>query len=246
MANNFLSFKKPYIWILLLTIIIGGLVYFRQKQTSETLQIHKKGNVTTYTHGEYVVKEYENLFTPEECKLMIEIGIENGMKESDVLTYGKEKDTEVNNSYRKSKQTWIPDSKHHLFEKFATVSEELTGIPKNHQEMTQVAMYDPQGKFNEHFDACVYEDKSYCDRINNNAGQRRSTLLLYLNDEFEEGETEFVNIGLKIKPKTGSAILFWNVDEKETLIQKSKHRGCVVKSGNKWIATKWSHISEWV
>lgn len=248
MFPNFkLSFKKPLIWILLLVALIGLVVWLRPKEApSNRVVIKKNGNTTTYTLDDYTITEYTNLFTPEECKRMIEIGIENGMKESDVLTYGKESDTEVNNSYRKSKQTWVPDSKHPLFQKFANLAAELSGIPVSHQEMTQVAVYDPQGKFNEHYDACVYEDKEYCNRINNNAGQRRSTLLLYLNDDFEEGETEFVTLGVKIKPKTGTAILFWNVDENEVLLEKSKHRGCIVKSGNKWIATKWSHIKEWV
>jgi hypothetical protein len=77
-------------------------------------------------------------------------------------------------------------------------SEKITGIPKENQEELQVATYEPNGKFVEHFDSCIYEDREYCNRINHYAGERRATLLIYLNNDFKDGETEFVELGLNI------------------------------------------------
>lgn len=223
-----------------LSIITILVAYFRSLKNKPV-----EPNIVKHQHGDYEVLEIYNLLSPEECKQLIDAATAHGMKESDVLSYGAETGTAVNDSYRKSKTAWLPDDYHPLCMRLAQYSEQITGIPRENQEMLQVAHYENKGKFNEHFDACVYDDKEYCEKMNNYAGQRRSTLLIYLNDDFKGGETEFVTIGLKIKPEKGKAILFWNVDENEELLQKSKHRANPVREGEKWICTKWSHMRKY-
>ena len=52
-----------------------------------------------------------------------------------------------------------------------------------------------------------------------------------MNEDFDEGETEFFN-GEKIIPQTGRLLIFpanWIYI----------HRGCTVKTNNKYIATGW-------
>lgn len=226
--------------VLALILIVCSIIYFK---TNHSKPVDPK--IVKHTHGDYEVLEIFNLLTPEECKKVIEAAKAKGMQESDVLSYGASTGTKVDDQYRKSKTSWLPDDYHPLCMRLAQYSEQITGIPRENQEMLQVAYYEPLGKFNEHFDACVYDDKEYCEKMNNFAGQRRSTLLIYLNDNFKGGETEFVSIGLKIKPQVGKAILFWNVDEDENIIQKSKHRGNPVEDGEKWICTKWSHVRKY-
>ena len=108
-----------------------------------------------------------------------------------------------------------------------------------------VAKYDKNGKFDSHYDCCVYDDEEKCRIMNGNSGERRSTLMIYLNDDFEGGETEFEKIGLKIKPEKGKAILFWSTDDNGKTIDNSLHRGNKVISGTKMICTKWSHMHKW-
>lgn len=55
---------------------------------------------------------------------------------------------------------------------------------------------------------------------------------LYLNDDFDAGETEFYHQQRKIKPKTGSLLL-------APAGFTHTHRGNVPKRGNKYIATSW-------
>lgn len=55
---------------------------------------------------------------------------------------------------------------------------------------------------------------------------------IYLNDEFDEGETEFLYQGRKIVPRTGS-LLFAPTAFTHT------HRGNMPKGGDKYIATSW-------
>lgn len=230
--------------IILITLII---LYFRysnnSKESDADIKSHtNKPNIVKHTHGDYEVLEIFNLLTEAQCKELITYAKSKGMAESDVLSYGASKGTEVNDNFRKSKTAWLQDSEHPLVMHLALFSEQISNIPRENQEMLQVAHYETNGKFNEHFDACVYDDKAYCDKMNNYAGQRRATLLIYLNSDFQGGETEFTEIGLKIKPEAGKAILFWNTDDEENILPKSKHRANPVQNGEKWICTKWSHF----
>lgn len=205
------------------------------------VRANKDFRIVKHSAQGYEVLEIYNVLTPEECDSLIAYSTNKGMKDSDVLAYGSSSGTEVNTQYRTSKTAWVRDEEHPIAMKLAQLSMQLTGIPIENQEMLQVAHYTNNGKFNEHFDACVYEDKSFCDKMNNYAGQRRSTLLVYLNDDFDGGETEFVSIGIKVKPEKGKAVLFWNTDDQEVIIPQSKHRANPVHNGEKWICTKWNH-----
>lgn len=201
-----------------------------------------KLNAIKHEKKGYVIYEYPHLLTASECDDIIAYASKKGLSESDVLDYATSTGTSVNNDYRTSKTAWLQDNEHPVCHKLAVISEKLTGIPKRNQEMSQVAFYQSGGKFNEHFDACVFDDVEYCNKMNNGAGQRRSTLLVYLNDDFTGGETVFVDVDIHIKPQKGTAILFWNTDEDERIIPESKHRANPVTSGEKWICTKWSHV----
>ena len=56
--------------------------------------------------------------------------------------------------------------------------------------------------------------------------------MLYLNDNYKGGETEFLNQAIKIKPETGKLILFppfWT----------HEHRGVKLQKSVKYIATTW-------
>lgn len=194
----------------------------------------------------YRVQEIENILTPLECDEMIAYAKKKGMSDSDVLSYGSKKDTVVDTSNRRSKTAWLKDADHPLAMKLALLSEKLTGLPQNTQEMLQVAYYEPGGKFNDHYDACNESNKEYCDKMNHHAGQRRSTLLIYLNDTFEGGETVFPKINKVITPKKGNGILFWNTTPDEVIIPESMHRGNPVIGGEKWICTKWSHVKPYL
>jgi hypothetical protein len=55
---------------------------------------------------------------------------------------------------------------------------------------------------------------------------------IYLNDAFDEGETEFYHQQRKIRPKTGSLLL-------APAVFTHTHRGNMPKRGDKYIATSW-------
>ena len=70
-------------------------------------------------------------------------------------------------------------------------------------------------------------------------GQRIATFLIYLNDDFEGGETDFPAIGLRFKGRTGDALFFANVDRSNQPDQKTVHAGLAPTAGEKWIFSQW-------
>jgi len=115
----------------------------------------------------------------------------------------------------------------------------LTGVPHEHAEKLQVVKYQPNGFYNEHHDAaCDPGRHSY--EFEQNGGQRKVTMLIYLSDEFEGGATRFPNLDLELKPSKNSSILFYPLQEKgDKCHPKALHAGLPVTSGQKYIANVW-------
>jgi len=229
--------KRFILPILCILLVIVAYSFFFPRTTSfspSNTLITKKG---------YTIVEYSNIFTPEECKTLIELAKSRDMMQSEVLVNSYGKDSNVDKDARKSKQVWLRDDVHPLLQRTADFTASITKFPVENQEETQIVVYEPGGMFVPHFDPCaqIKEDPEFCKKMNRGAEQRRYTLLIYLNDEYEEGETEFVNIGVKIKPKAGKGIFFQSTYDDHEIIEQSMHKGCEAKKGNKWIFTKWVH-----
>lgn len=209
-------------------------------------RLHLKHDIKKHVgKNGYTVFEIQGLLTPQECNELIATASTQGLVESQVWSYDRHQGNTYDTKHRKSKQTWLHPSVCAAAQKASDISVGLTGIPATNQELVQIAMYEEGGMFNAHFDACQDDDKEYCDKMNHNAGQRKSTLLIYLNDDFKGGETEFVDIGVQITPKRGNAILFFDTHPDESVILESKHRAHPVYNGKKWICTVWSHSKEY-
>lgn len=71
--------------------------------------------------------------------------------------------------------------------------------------------------------------------------QRIATFLIYLNDGFEGGETEFLRVGLKARAPTGGALYFANVDPAGAADPMTLHAGVAPTSGEKWLLSQWVH-----
>lgn len=132
----------------------------------------------------------------------------------------------------------------------AAISERIarwTLLPVLHQENPQVLSYTPGQQYRAHFD--FFQDNSTVQ----NGGNRAATVVVYLNDVEEGGETVFALLpqkaaaapgtqlsecaskGLAIKPKRGTALLFHNLTPEGKLEPRSLHAGCPVTKGSKWV-----------
>lgn len=113
-----------------------------------------------------------------------------------------------------------------------------TGLGRSQQEATNVLHYDPGQEFQPHFDFIDPAEPRLRHEVQQ-AGQRVLTALIYLNEDFEGGETEFPRLDWRFKGATGDALLFWNVTPHGGLEPNSLHAGLPPTSGEKWIYSKW-------
>jgi prolyl 4-hydroxylase len=95
-------------------------------------------------------------------------------------------------------------------------------------EPLQVLRYRPGDQYRTHFDA-----------IPGFANQRVMTMLVWLNEAYEGGETHFPVPGLSLRYGAGDAILFRNVGDDGAKDPASAHAGLPVTSGEKLIASRW-------
>jgi hypothetical protein len=70
-------------------------------------------------------------------------------------------------------------------------------------------------------------------------GQRIATALVYLNDGFEGGETDFPLLGWKFRGRPGDLLVFDNVDHTGAIDRRTLHAGCPPTAGEKWLLSQW-------
>lgn len=117
----------------------------------------------------------------------------------------------------------------YLMERTHQISSRLLGSKTSYiLEKPLLVTYSPGQQYRPHFDTT--EDYSV---------RRRRTVILYLNDGFTGGETDFVVLGMKILPKKGMALVFDNIISDQTTLF-SMHAGLPVISGYKYICNVWT------
>ncbi|XP_073150005.1 probable prolyl 4-hydroxylase 10 [Henckelia pumila] len=198
---------------------------------------------------------FHNFLSKEECDYLISIA-EPHMQKSTVVDgeTGKSKDSRV----RTSSGTFLARGRDKIIRDIEKKIADFTFIPVEHGEGLQILHYEVGQKYEPHYDY-------FMDEFNTkNGGQRIATVLMYLSDVEEGGETVFPaakgNIssvpwwnelsecgkgGLSVKPRRGDALLFWSMAPDGTLDPSSLHGGCPVIKGNKWSSTKWMRVHEY-
>lgn len=110
-------------------------------------------------------------------------------------------------------------------------------LPHENGEMLSILRYDVGQEYTPHFDFLGSKNDPIAQY--ETAGQRIRTLLVYLNTDYDGGETEFLSNRLKVKGEVGDAVLFHNVDAAGNPDLSSRHAGLPVRQGTKWLASKW-------
>ena len=111
------------------------------------------------------------------------------------------------------------------------------GFDKSLAEPTQGQHYEIGQVFKTHTDFFKpYElERFYMGDL----GQRTWTFMIYLNDVERGGETEFPDIGLKVTPKLGRAVVWNNLLRSGQGNPATRHQSLPVEAGTKTIITKW-------
>lgn len=118
---------------------------------------------------------------------------------------------------------------------------EVIGYNIDMGEDLQGQKYEPKQFFKPHYD--FFEADSYINHCLA-SGNRTKTVMIYLNDDFEGGGTNFPDLDKHIKPKKGSAVIWENMKNGE-LQKDMMHEGVAVEKGNKYIVTSWWRENIW-
>jgi len=189
---------------------------------------------------EYILpKIHENFITEQERDYILETA-EPMFMESEIAG-----DVKVDAKIRKSDTAWIDRNDPVAKNVIGRVCK-MVNIPFENAEALQVVRYKPGGFYKEHHD-------SYCDDSNEhmefekNGGQRKVTMVIYLSDDFEGGETNFPQLNQKFKPASCGGLLFYPFENKNRgrCHPKALHGGLPVISGEKYIVNVWLHEKEY-
>ena len=115
------------------------------------------------------------------------------------------------------------------------------GLGLDSMEAPAVLHYTPGQEFLPHVDFLDPGSPGYAEQLSQ-LGQRAATFLIYLNDDYEGGETDFPIVSWRYKGRKGDALMFWNVGPDGTPDPNTKHAGLPPTSGEKWLLSQWLRI----
>ena len=115
---------------------------------------------------------------------------------------------------------------------------DLLGIPPENGEPIQGQRYAVGQEFKAHTD--TFNPGGYDFYVHTEqGGQRTWTAMLYLNEPEEGGATRFKMINKTIHPETGKLLMWKNLRPDGEPNEATLHHGMKVRSGTKYIITKW-------
>lgn len=112
-----------------------------------------------------------------------------------------------------------------------------TGVPMIQMEGTAILNYQPGQEISDHYDFIDPDLPNYRQEISEN-GQRIITFLIYLNDNYSDGETVFPKLGIRHKGRTGEGLFFTNALENGASDLRTLHAGTPPLNGEKWIVSQ--------
>ncbi|GGC86576.1 2OG-Fe(II) oxygenase [Undibacterium terreum] len=115
---------------------------------------------------------------------------------------------------------------------------EIMNLPIEHGEGLQILYYPTGAGSAPHFDFLVPSNPANQASLAR-SGQRVSTMVTYLNEVEEGGQTVFPEAGWAVSPVRGNAVYFEYANTLGQLDHASLHASNPVTQGEKWVATKW-------
>ena len=112
------------------------------------------------------------------------------------------------------------------------------GIPFHMMEPFAVLHYAVGEEYGEHVDYLDPAIPAYAQEMER-SGQRVATCLIYLNEGYEGGQTEFPQLGVSFKGRLGDALIFFSADPATGRPDpRAVHAGRTPTSGQKWLLSQ--------
>lgn len=104
-----------------------------------------------------------------------------------------------------------------------------TGTQASWGEPLNIIKYTPGQQYRPHHDGTGSD----------NVSVRVLTALIWLNDQFEGGETDFPKIKVRVRGNVGDMLVFRNTRDNGEFDERMIHAGLPVTEGVKWMASRW-------
>ncbi|WP_079505870.1 2OG-Fe(II) oxygenase [Mesobacillus jeotgali] len=163
-----------------------------------------------------------NVLSDEECDELIKLS-------KDKLKRSKIGNSREVDELRTSSSTFIEEAENDVVARVEKRISQIMGIPNEHGEGLQILNYKIGQEYKAHFDF-------FSSNVSN---PRISTLVMYLNDVEQGGETYFPKLNFSVSPQKGMAVYFEYFYDNQDLNDLTLHGGAPVVIGDKWAATQW-------
>jgi prolyl 4-hydroxylase len=111
------------------------------------------------------------------------------------------------------------------------------GLPLRNMEAPAVLHYEVGQQITDHYDFIDPASPNYAAQIARQ-GQRAVTFLVYLNDEYAGGETDFPRLSVRHKGQRGEGLYFVNALADGAPDRRALHAGLPPARGEKWIVSQ--------
>ncbi|WP_374702523.1 2OG-Fe(II) oxygenase [Bacillus sp. M6-12] len=166
-----------------------------------------------------------NVLSDEECEELIMLS-KAKMQRSKI---GATRDI---NQIRTSSGMFFQENENNTIIKIEKRISSIMNIPMEHGDGIQILKYTPGQEYKAHFDFfSPISGASFNNRI--------STIVIYLNDVEQGGETFFPKLNFSVFPQKGMAVYFEYFYNDTELNEQTLHGGAPVIAGEKWVATQW-------
>ncbi|KAH8312834.1 hypothetical protein KR044_013154 [Drosophila immigrans] len=142
----------------------------------------------------------------------------------------------MKSAFRVSKNAWLAYNTHPTMGRMLRDLHDATGLDMTYCEQLQVANYGVGGHYEPHWD--FFRDTRHYPA---EEGNRIATAIFYLSDVEQGGATAFPFLNFAVRPQLGNVLFWYNLHRSLDMDFRTKHAGCPVLKGSKWIANIWIH-----
>jgi len=172
------------------------------------------------------IERVDGLLTAEECAFLVELA-DPRMRRATIFHDAERRFVE--DEVRRSDKAGFPIVSEWPFVRAVNLRlAAVTGTDVSCGEPLQVLRYGETQEYRPHFDAIQGMENS-----------RVLTALVWLNEDYEGGETRFEELGLSERGRAGDLILFANTLPDGSPDPRTRHSGARVRSGFKYMASRW-------
>ncbi|MFE7063908.1 2OG-Fe(II) oxygenase [Sutcliffiella sp. NPDC057660] len=199
----------------------------------QTIFHHTGNKIITEDREINIIARYEeplivvlgNVLSDDECDELIK-------QSRDRMQRSKIGNAREVDELRTSSSMFFQEGENDIIARIEKRTSQIMNIPVEHGEGLQVLNYKKGQEYKAHFDFFSSASRP----VNN---PRVSTLVMYLNDVEEGGETYFPKLNFSVAPKKGMAVYFEYFYDNHDLNELTLHGGSPIIKGEKWAATQW-------